>query len=310
MAGMGRREVSMNQRLFSMMVLCCVAGSVMAQPEADKPAEDVLSGPKVKETQSERTLVKRDFSGKVQRLDANPAEAAVELLTLDEATRAKVKAVVDERTAAMDRIVRDNLELLVKFQNTGDRKGKMALLREYREVFKEIESKGKLQDQVKAVLPKEQAARYDELIAGYWDTVVADAQQEAKKNKETAGRGEILAREGLVAFGGEIRRSYERQIGAKTKELEEFLGKLGLTPEKETKIRNMFTDSFQATVGKPTAQQRRDLMMKVLRELDAEQRKIVIEELLGKEHGTSENMKPAPMVESDEPMMPKSEEPK
>lgn len=284
----------------------------MAQPEGD-----VLSGPKVKETQSERTLIKRDFSGKVQRLDANPAEAAVELLTLGEATRAKVKAIMDERTAALDLIVRDNLELLVKFQNTGDRKGKMALLREYRAVFKDLEAKGKLQDQMRAALPKDQATRYDELIAGYWDTVVADAEQEAKKGKETAGRSEILVREGLLAFGGEIKRSYERQIGAKTKELEEFLGKLGLTPEKETKIRNLFTDSFQATKGKPTAQQRRELMVKVLRELDAEQRKIVIKELLGKPDSTPETTPEnpvkdpkAPMTESDEPMAPMTDAPK
>ena len=315
----------MTQRLSSLMVLCCmagsVAGSVMAQPEAAKPdaPSDVLSGPKVKETQSERTLIKRDFSGRVQRVEANPAEAAVDLLAIDEATRAKVKAIVDERTAALDRIVRDNLELLVKFQTTADRKGKMALLREYREVFKDLEAKGKLQDQVKAVLPKEQAARYDELIAGYWDTVVADAQQEATKNKEKTGRAEILAREGLLAFGGEIRRSYERQIASKTKELEEFLGKLGLTPEKEEKLRTMFADSFIATKGKATAQQRRDLMQRVLRELNAEQRKIVIKELLGQPVGKPtgepdakpENSTPmAPMTEGEEPMAPMTESPK
>ena len=307
----------MSQRLSSWMVLCCLAGSVMAQPEAAKPdaPNDVLSGPKVKETQSERTLIKRDFSGRVQRVEANPAEAAVDLLAIDEATRAKVKAIVDERTAALDRIVRDNLELLVKFQTTADRKGKMALLREYREVFKDLEAKGKLQDQVKAVLPKEQAARYDELIAGYWDTVVADAQQEATKNKEKTGRAEILAREGLLAFGGEIRRSYERQIASKTKELEEFLGKLGLTPEKEEKLRTMFADSFIATKGKATAQQRRDLMQRVLRELNAEQRKIVIKELLGKPtevpNATPENSTPmAPMTEGEEPMAPMTESPK
>jgi hypothetical protein len=204
----------------------------------------------------------------------------------------------------------------VKFQTTTDRKGKMALLREYREVFKELEAKGKLQDQVKAVLPKDQAARSDELIAGYWDTVVADAQQEAKKNKETAGRVEILTREGLLAFGGEIRRSYERQIASKTKELEEFLGKLGLTPEKEAKIRTMFADSFIATKGKATGQQRRELMQRVLKELDAEQRKIVIRELLGKPNATPENSAPetttpgAPMTEKDEPMAPMTESPK
>lgn len=310
----------MKQRM-AMVAAMCVAGAAIArvEPPREQPPSDVLSGPKVKETRTERSLIKRDFRGRVQRLEANPAEAAVELLSLDTATKAKVQAVLDERTAMIDRLVRDNLELLVKFQNTSDRRGKLGLLREYREVFTELEAKGKLQDRVKAALPKDQAARYDELIAGYWDTIVADAAQEAKQESKNAkepakepNRGEILIREGLLAFGSEIRRSYERQIAAKTKELEEFLVKLELTPEKEAKIRTLFADSFQATKGKPTPQQRRDLMLRVLRELNNDQRKTVIQELLGKPDPakpTPENAD-APMKDTDEPMVPMNESPR
>jgi hypothetical protein len=315
----------MAQRLALMAVMCVAGLAIGFEPPTEQPktepapgsSTDVLSGPKVKETQTERSLIRRDFRGRVQRLEANPAEAAVELLSLDAATKAKVQAVLDERTAMIDRLVRDNLELLVKFQNTNDRRGKLGLLREYREVFKELEAKGKLQDQVKAALPKDQAARYDELIAGYWDTIVADAAQEAKQESKNAkepakqaNRGEILIREGLLAFGGEIRRSYERQIAAKTKELEEFLAKLGLSPEKEAKIRTMFSDSFQATMGKPTPQQRRDLALRVLGELNAEQRKIVIQELLGRsDPAPSEGDKPdmKPQMQDGDAMAPMSE---
>ncbi len=311
----------MAQRMALMAVMCVAGLAIGFEPPTEQPktepAGDVLSGPKVKETQTERSLIRRDFRGRVQRLEANPAEAAVELLSLDAATKAKVQAVLDERTAMIDRLVRDNLELLVKFQNTNDRRGKLGLLREYREVFKELEAKGKLQDQVKAVLPKDQATRYDELIAGYWDTIVADAAQEAnqesknaKEPAKQANRGEILIREGLLAFGGEIRRSYERQIAAKTKELEEFLAKLGLSPEKEAKIRTMFSDSFQATMGKPTPQQRRDLALRVLGELNAEQRKIVIQELLGRsDPAPSEGDKPEmkPQMQDGDAMAPMSE---
>jgi hypothetical protein len=248
----------------------------------------------------------------VQRLESHPAETAVELLALDDETKAKVKAVIDDRTATLDRLVRENLELLLKFQNTPDRRGRLALLREAGALVKELDAKGTLEDRVKALLPKEHAARFDELIAGYWDTIVADAQQEAKKNEDTKdpkvpGRGEILIREKLQAFGGEIRRSYERQIAAKTKQLEEFLGKLGLDPEKETKIRNLFTDFVQKTGGKPTPQQRRELGVNVFRELDREQQRLVLNELFpsGKDStndATPENQEA--MQDSPSEMMP------
>jgi hypothetical protein len=286
------------------------------QTPADPPPADVLSGPKVKETQAERTLVKRDFRGRVQRLEAHPAEAAVELLIVDQPTKAKVSAVVDERTATLDRLVRDNLELLLKFQNTPDRRGRLALLREAGALIKELDAKGTLEERIKPLLPKDQATRFDELIAGYWDTIVADAQQEgrngegkpdAKTPSKTPGRTEILTREKLQAFGAEVKRSYERQIAAKTKELEAFLGKLGLSPEKETTIRNVFTDSFQKTGGKPTPQQRRELGMKVFRELDREQQRLLLKELFSGSDAapadaTPEN--PDPMQDSPGEMMP------
>lgn len=253
-----------------------------AAPAAEPGKDDVLSGPKVKETVAEKSLVKRNFQGRVQRLEANPAEAAIELLSLDATTAAKVKKVVDERTRILDRIVRENLELLLKIQNTGDRRGKLALLRESREKFKELETRGRLQEEVAKVLPEDQAKRYEELIKGYWETLLADAEQEAGAGKEKTPKAEIAAREVLLAFGVEIRRSYERQIASKTKELEEFLGKLGLSAEKEAKIRNYFVEFAERTKGRANEQQRRDLFQKVFKELDRDQQRLVLDEVLAK----------------------------
>lgn len=281
-----------------------LAAPVLAQdkpkdPPTAQPAEpakdDVLSGPKVKETVAEKSLVRRNFQGRVQRLEVNPAEAAIELLSLDAATAAKVKKVVGERTQVLDRIVRENLDLLLKIQNTADRRGKIGLLREAREKFKDLEARGKLQEEVAKVLPAEQAKRYEELIKGYWETLLADAEQEAGAGKEKPAKSEIATREVLLAFGAEIRRSYERQIASKTKELEEFLGKLGLSAEKEAKIRNFFVEYAERTKGRASEQQRRDLFQKVLRELDRDQQKIVLDEVLGK-------ARPAGPTDEGEPM--------
>lgn len=269
-----------------------------ATPTA-QPADDILSGPKVEETQAERSLVRRNFQGKVQRLDTNPAEAAAELLSLDASTRAKVKAILDKRAATLDKIVRDNLELLLKFQNTPDRRGKLALLRDAREVFKPLDADGKLQDQIAAALPKDQADRYKEILEGYWQTLVADAEQEARGGKDKATAAEIRAREVLLAFGTEIRRSYERQVASRVRELEDFLGKLGLPAEKEAKLRTMFAEFAERTKLKPTEQQRREFALKVLRELDREQQQKVLAEILGR---PEEKPQGTPMEPEDEPM--------
>ena len=45
----------------------------------------------------------------MQRLDSTPAEAAVDLLSLDAETSRRVRAILAERTSTLDRIVRDGL---------------------------------------------------------------------------------------------------------------------------------------------------------------------------------------------------------
>lgn len=298
-------------RTTTLVAAALLAGTALAQtppkdaPGKPTPAEsDVLSGPKVGETQTERSLVRRNFQGRIQRLDSTPAEAAVELLSLDAATKSKVRAILDKRASTLDSIVLSNLELLLKFQNTGDRRGKLALLREAKEVFKPLDSDGPLQTQIAAVLPKDQAERYNELIEGYWTTLVADAEQEARSGKDKATGAEIRAREVLLAFGTEIRRSYERQVASRVRELEEFLGKLGLPAEKEAKLRTMFAEFAERTKLKPTEQQRREFALRVLRELDREQQRKVLTDILGRpgQPPAAEKEEGTPMRPEDEPM--------
>lgn len=295
------QERVMNRQTWACAVVVAVGWST-AFGQQGQP-QDPLAGPKVKETQEERSLIKRNFEGRVQRLEVTPDEAAVELLSLDQDVQKRVRAVLDDYNATLDRLVIGNLELLVKLTNTPGRREKIELIREAKEAFKELEAKGKLRERVAKELSKEQAERYESLIKGYWDVLIDDAtQQGAKEEKAKApGRGEIAIREALVAFGQEIRRSYDRQIAAKAKELEELLKKLDLPTEKETKIRNMFSEFFEKTKGNARPQQKAEFVQRVLRELDKEQRERVIRELFGKAGGT----KPLPEEVTpmkDEPM--------
>ncbi|MEK6701141.1 MAG: hypothetical protein AABZ53_02685 [Planctomycetota bacterium] len=282
------------------VILVCghaAAQTPPAEPVKPEPAKaepglppDVLAGPKVGETQTQRSLVRRNLQGRVQRLEMSPDEAAIDLLSLDAATKAKVDKILNERATILDRVVIGNLDLLGELQQTNERRGKLKLLGDFREKLKDLEARGTLREEVEKVLPKEQADRYRDQIDGYWSVVIDDAMQEGKntsKNDKSGktpepSRASITARESLLAFGVEIKRSYERQIAGKTKELEEFLSKLGLSQETEEKIREMYREFFERYRNGSSETQRRDLFQRVFRQLNKEQQKIALAEVLGR----------------------------
>jgi len=276
-----------------------------------EPAPDPLAGPTVKETKEERSLIRRNFEGRIQRLETLPDEAAVELLSLDEAVKARVRAVLDDYNKTLDRLVTGNLDLLVKFTNTTGRRERFELVREAKTAFADLESKGSLKERVAKELPKEQAERYETLVKGYWEVLIDDAVQqtarESKDREKSAGRGEIVIREGFLAFGQEVKRSYERQISAKTKELEAFLKKLDLSTEKETKIRNMFVDFEERTKGVSRPEQRRELATRVFRELNKEQQRTMLEELFKTPPTEAPGTAPEEGMKDSEPMEPMKE---
>lgn len=250
-------------------------------PAADSPPADVLSGPKVAETTSERTLVQRDFSGKVRRLEVPPEEAAIELLTLDEGARARVQRVLDERAAIMDRILADNLDLLVRFQSARERRDRLKLLGEFRVAMEPLEARGTLRAELRAELPKSEAGRFDQLVDGYWETVTKEAVAEAKASDPKAKAGEVIVRERLQALGNEVRRAYDRRITQSVKQLDEFLAKLNLTPEQDAEVRGHVTRFVERTKGNANPAQRRELFGKILAGLNADQKRLLIAEVVG-----------------------------
>lgn len=276
-----------------------------------KPAEptpDPLAGPPVKETKEERSLIRRNFEGRIQRLEMLPDEAAVELLSLDADIKTRVRAVLDEYNKTLDRLVMGNIDLLVKFTNTTGRRERFELVREAKTAFADLDAKGALKDRVAKELPKEQAERYTTLIRGYWevliDEAVQQAERESKDRAKAPGRAEIAIREGLVAFGQEVKRSYERQIAAKTKELEAVLKKLALSPEKETKIRNMFVEFEEKTKGAARSEQRRELATRVFRELNRDQQRTLLEELFKAPPAENPAADPKDSMKEETPMEP------
>ncbi len=78
----------------------------------------------------------------------------------------------------------------------------------------------------------------------------------------------------------EVKRlRYDRQIAEKTDQLNDLLAKLSTTPEQDAKIRALTGDYFLKTPGKATMQQKRELFQAILKELNDDQRMVLLKEL-------------------------------
>lgn len=251
---------------------CVVAAGWSVEPPGEEPAGETpaLGGPRVVESASDRSLIRRDFSGRVRRTEVPPEEAAIDLLNLDTATRSRVMGIVEARRSILDRVVSEHSDRLLAFQAAGQR-DRSRLLDEFRGLLKELEARGPLRDEVASALPDDQARRYHALIEGYWDVVLEDMVHGAKQRNETITRSAARARELGSILANELRRSLERLIAARARLLEEALGSLGLDPEREGKVRRMIAEFAERYGGQATAAQRRDLALRVFRELSREE---------------------------------------
>lgn len=223
------------------------------------------------------------MSGKVRRLDITPEEAALEKIILSTKERAEADAIIAERQAILDKAVGENVTLLLEMQAAFQQNNKgeqIRLLQLFMNTIRPLRDRPKLRDEIAGVLTPENAKKFQNLVRVYWEAIIAEGVGEQKDRGGKARPLEVTTREGLVAFGQEIKRSYERRIASGAKEVDEFLKRLNATGQQETKLRNIFTDYAQKTLGKaPTPEQRRLLGARVWKELTWDQRRIFIEEL-------------------------------
>lgn len=267
---------------FSLTALAQGTAAPAPQP-ASQPNATPLSGPKVDEATAKPTLVRYDMSNRLKRLDVPAEEAALELMRLSDQEKAEVERVLAARAEIVDRVVGDNLPLLLRVQlakEANDTKGLREELRTLFDKFAALRARGSLKDEVAYVLEDNHAAEFKGLVDGYWNAVVRDELKAKQADAGAAERGRaIVVREMLLAFGQEIRRSYERQIQLKTAQLESFIADANATPEQGEQIRKITADAYQASGGKPTLQQRRETFGKVMRVLTPEQRTAVLQKL-------------------------------
>lgn len=163
-------------RLLAILAVCGLATlPTLAQSAEATPSDNPLAGPSV-DVATKPSLVKRDFEGKLTRLETRPEAAAVELLTLAPEQRTRVDEVFQRRSADVERITTENIELFLKLQASrqgGDRQEMMTLMRDFRVVAEPL-LKPSLFNQVRDVLPQDQRAEFARLVDEYIVALAAE----------------------------------------------------------------------------------------------------------------------------------------
>lgn len=274
-----------------LLLVSAAGASALAQadsPAAPSPLIGPLTGPSVDATKAKRSLVERDYEGKVRRLEIPAEEAAIGLLGLSEMDRAKADEVIRERAATLDKVVIENVDLLLEMQ-TARASGDMAKVRDVIQRFtaklEGLRSRGKPVDEIASALPEANREEYRRLVKEYHRAVYDELAQEAKSRGERWRPREIIARQVAQAVGAEVKRSYERQIGSRTQEFEQVLARLDLSPEQEAEIRRMVNQWAQEVKLNPTPTQRREIVEKVLSKLTPTQRRAALREFLAERAG-------------------------
>ena len=142
-----------------------------------------------------------------------------------------------------------------------------------------LRARGTLGAQLAAVLSAEEAMAMQALTKQYVDARVADRLAEAKAAGQELRPAQATNREMLEVLSGEFKRAYERTVGQAAKNLDTAMNTLQLSPEQESKFRQIAGDSFQKTYGNTSAQERSRVLIEIYQILSPEQREIFVKQL-------------------------------
>lgn len=247
---------------------------------ADPPT---LAGPSVTAT-GPRTLVVYEYGGGLQELGLPPAEAALELLDLDDAAAERVAHVLAERSMLAEQLIIDNFDLVSQGEaieaSANQLEKGVFFLQVIRALYPLIE-RGSLEDEIRPLLPEQTAAEYDALLDEYWHAVgKSRVEQAAAKNQKLRLRKAVReARRDQL--GKEVELAAKRALESERFAVDYLTRGLDLSATQEERIKTLVVDFVARTMGEASEQDKGRLFGEVLAYLNEHQRNLLIERIKG-----------------------------
>lgn len=282
--------------LAAALTAACPALGVQDAPQNDPNREaeqeatpTLLGGPTVDAKGERATLVRRSFTGELERLERHPAEAALDLIDVPEDARPAIDQILAERRRVLDELVVDRLDLLVKLANGGTQDDRRQSMRALRDAMAPLVRKGELGERIRQLLPQDLAAEHQRLEREYVRAAVEERLRTLRQESDAMGSGRqdrglrmrAYAIERLVGLGAEVKGAYERTLVQQGERLDRIIDQLNLTPEQEGNVRRIIQRSNENTLlgenpRKPTERERLAVFLEVAAELTPEQRRQLV----------------------------------
>ncbi|MCA9305107.1 MAG: hypothetical protein KDA16_01130 [Phycisphaerales bacterium] len=252
-----RRVIRLFDIIFAIVLALGVVSFAYGQTDSrDAPTTNdaPLTGPDIGRAKMP-SIIQRTFEGTLQRLDIWPEEAAIELLDLTDESRERINDILASRAAAIDKVVSENLDELLKLANDGEGGRWFGALTRMRSFQKKINAKLEdtrpLVEQFAEVLPMEQADELTRMVEEYWDAFEADEVGEEIEKLGGKMKASIAEKaESLRIMGEELGRSYQRIEKSAAVYAEYFIRELGFTGENAQHVRDEVRE-FLSTIDDP-----------------------------------------------------------
>jgi hypothetical protein len=278
-----------------------IAAAAHAQDSAGTPAEDLLAGPKVKDSElaaraKRPTLVVRNFEGDIERSGPEPGEDALRAMqsaggewALVASEAKALETVAIARAAALDALLRANYQEIFRLQGIAARAAspsaaaRLAAVLELGQVmhaFQPYFDRGGFLDEF-ARAEGVRAGTVDkarEIEKRYITALVRSEQKrEADAGSKPSGELAIRVRLRLEHLGALIRRAIERKVELGEAEFDAFAAALNLDGGMREKVRAELAPLFLAELaGKATPAMRMQAFSRVYAMLDPDQRRALL----------------------------------
>ncbi len=278
-----------------------IAAAAHAQDGSGTPADDLLSGPKVKDSElaaraKRPTLVVRNFEGEIERSGPEPGEDALRAMqaaggewALDPTEAKTLETVAIARATALDALLRANYQEIFKLQgiaarassaNAAARLAAVLELGQVMHAFQPYFDRGGFLDEF-ARADGVRSATVDkarEIEKRYITALVRSEQKrEADAGSKPSGELAIRVRLRLEHLGALIRRAIERKVELGESEFDTFATALNLDGGMREKVRAELAPLFLAELaGKATPTMRMQAFSRVYAMLDPDQRRALL----------------------------------